>query len=184
MGGVRATVLGLLALLAAGAAAADQRDSRLPALFAALLEAPDHGAAQALEAEIWAIWYEHDDRAVVLLMRQGRGAMARRDFSAALRSFDQVVKIAPGYAEGWNARATLHYLMGSYQASLADIEKTLALEPRHFGALSGRGLVNAALERWEAALKAFEAALAVNPQMPGPRQNAEAIRKEFTDREI
>ena len=186
----RATVLGLvaflafLALLAADPAAADQRDGRLPALFAALLDAPDHVAAQALEAEIWTIWYEHDDRAIVLLMRQGRAAMARRDYAGAQRSFDQVVKIAPRYAEGWNARATLHYLMGGYQASLADIEKTLALEPRHFGALSGRGLVYAALERWEAALAAFEAALAVNPQMPGPRLNAEAIRKELSAREI
>ena len=183
----RATVLGLvafLALSAAGPAAADQRDGRLPALFAALLDAPDHVAAQALETEIWTIWYEHDDRAIVLLMRQGRAAMARRDYAGAQRSFDQVVKIAPDYAEGWNARATQHYLMGGYQASLADIEKTLALEPRHFGALSGRGLVYAALERWEAALAAFEAALAVNPQMPGPRLNAAAIRKELSDREI
>ncbi len=184
MGGLRATVLGLLALVVASVALADQRDARLTALFAALLEAPDHGTAQALEAEIWSIWYEHDDDAIVLLMRQGRAAMARRDFSGALRSFDQVVMIAPGYAEGWNARATLHYLMGGYEASLADIEKTLALEPRHFGALSGRGLVYAALERWEAALEAFEGALAVNPQMLGPRRNAEAIRKELSDREI
>ncbi len=187
MGRLRATILGLLAFLAlltAGPAMADQRDGRLPALFAALLDAPDPHAAQALEAEIWTIWYEHDDRAIVLLMRQGRGAMVRRDFTGALRSFDQVVKIAPGYAEGWNARATLYYLMGEHQASLADIEKTLALEPRHFGALSGRGLVFVALERWEAALEAFEAALAVNPQMPGPRMNAEAIRKELSDREI
>ena len=187
MSGLRTTVLAIsvsLALLAGGPVSADQRDGRLPALFAALLEAPDAGAAEALEAEIWGIWYEHDDRAVVLLMRQGHGAMARRDFAAARRAFDQVVAIAPGYAEGWNARATLHYLAGGYRDSLADIDKTLALEPRHFGALSGRGLVYVALERWEAALAAFEAALAVNPRMAGPRLNAEAIRKELRAREI
>lgn len=187
MGGLRATLLAVpaaLALLAAAPAAADQRDDRLPALFAALHEAPDAGAAQALEAEIWDIWYEHEDRAVVLLMRQGHAAMAGRDFAAARHAFDQVVSIAPEYAEGWNARATLNYLAGDYEASLADIDKTLALEPRHFGALSGRGLVYAALERWGDALKAFEAALAVNPQMIGPRRNAEAIRKQLHDREI
>jgi tetratricopeptide (TPR) repeat protein len=187
MDGLRATVLALsaaLALLTVGSAAADQSDGRLPALFAALLDAPDAGAAEALEAEIWGIWYEHEDGAVVLLMRQGHGAMARRDFAAARRAFDQVVAIAPDYAEGWNARATLHYLAGDYQDSLSDIDKTLALEPRHFGALSGLGLVYAALERWEAALESFEAALAVNPQMTGPRANAEAIRKELRSREI
>lgn len=183
----RATVLALAVLptfLAGGPALADQRDDRLPKLFAELLGASDIGTARAVEARIWSLWYEHDDEAIVLLMRQGRAAMARQDHRSALRSFDQVVKIAPDFAEGWNARATLYYLMGRHEDSLADIERTLALEPRHFGALSGRGLVYSALEKWELALESFEAALAVHPQMPGPRLNAEAIRKELGDREI
>jgi tetratricopeptide (TPR) repeat protein len=184
MKALRATVLALAVQLAGASVLADQRDARLPQLFAELQAAPDSGSARAIEARIWSLWYEHDDHAIVQLMRQGRAAMARQDHLSALRSFDQVIKIAPDFAEGWNARATLYYLMGRHADSLADIERTLALEPRHFGALSGRGLVYSALEEWELALESFEAALAVHPQMAGPRLNAEAIRKELGDREI
>jgi tetratricopeptide (TPR) repeat protein len=117
-------------------------------------------------------------------MRQGQAAMARQDHGSALRSLDQMVKIAPDFAEGWNARATVYYLLGRHADSLADIKRTLALEPRHFGALSGRGLVYSALEKWDLALGSFEAALSVNPRMPGARLNAEAIRKTLRDSEI
>ena len=184
MSAFRATVLALAFLLAGGPALADQRDARLPDLFARLLGASDIGTARAIEARIWSLWYEHDDDAIALLMRQARAAMARQDHGSALRSLDQVVKIAPDFAEGWNARATVYYLMGRHADSLADIERTLALEPRHFGALSGRGLVYSALEKWDLALGSFEAALAVNPRMPGASLNAEAIRKTLRDSEI
>lgn len=173
-----------LALLAAGPAAADQKDARLTGLFDDLLNAAGAEAAQSIELQIWHIWYQHDDNAIVQLVKQGEAAMGRRDFRSALRSFDQVVQIAPGFAEGWNRRATLNYLMGRYEASLADIEKTLALEPRHFGALSGRGLVYTALKQLEPALRSFEAALVVHPHLAGARLNAEAIRKELGDRDI
>ena len=115
--------------------------------------------AQEVELRIWGIWREHDDNAIRELMRQGYRGMEGRDFRAALRAFDQVVAIAPDFAEGWNARATLYFLMGRQEDSLADIKRTLALEPRHFGALSGRGLVYAAQEKWRPALESFEAAL-------------------------
>jgi Tfp pilus assembly protein PilF len=75
-------------------------------------------------------------------------------------------------------------MIGDYQASLADIDKTLALEPRHFGALSGRGLVYAQLEEWDLALESFEAALQVHPKMTGARRNVEAIRRHLKEQEI
>src|SRR3546814_18294378 len=106
-----------------------------------LLEAPVPGEAQQIEGEIWHIWMQSDDGAINGLMRDGVAALSRRDYSHALAKFDQMVVIAPGFAEGWNKRATVHYLLGNYGESLADIAETLALEPRHFGALSGRGLV-------------------------------------------
>ena len=180
----RAIALALVALLAIAPAAADQNDPRLDDLFEQLKGAPDHVAAQSAEAAIWGIWYEHEDHAIEQLMFKSRAAMDRRDFRSALRSIDQVIALAPDFAEGWNLRATLYYLMGNYKASLADIKETLAREPRHFGALSGRGLVYSQLDEPELALESFEEALAVNPQMPGPRINAEAIRKELEDREI
>lgn len=163
---------------------ADQKDGRLPGLFKNLHGAPNLETAQAIEVQIWHIWFQNDDNAIVLLMEQGEAAMGRRAYDSALRSFNQVIQIAPDFAEGWNRRATLYYLMGRYDDSLADIEKTLALEPRHFGALSGRGLVYSALEELDLALRSFEAALAVNPHMVGARINAEAIRKNLEDRDI
>jgi len=181
---LRATLLALMIAAPAGPAVADQKDARLDGLFDELKRVGDERAAQPIEAQIWGIWYEHQDSAIGQLMRQGRFAMDRRDFKSALRSVDQVIALAPDFAEGWNLRATLYYLMGSYQESLADIKETLAREPRHFGALSGRGLVYSALEEWDLALESFEAALEVNPHMSGPRANAEAIRKELGGREI
>ena len=120
----------------------------------------------------------------MLLMQQGRDAMSRRDYASALRSFNQVVALVPDFAEGWNARATLYYFMGNYQGSLADIKSTLDREPRHFGALSGRGLVYAALEEWDLAMESFVAALKVNPHLSGAKQNLEAIRKEIDEQNI
>ena len=173
-----ATGLWLAALgLASGVAGADQTDERLEVLFETLLGTADRHVAHRVEETIWRLWIEHDDPAVALLMRNGMSAMNRGDQRSALEDFDQIVRIAPGFAEGWNKRATVHYLLGNYQDSLDDIERTLALEPRHFGALSGRGLVYGALEDPERALEAFEAALEVNPHMPGARSNAEALRK-------
>ncbi|MGF1611465.1 MAG: tetratricopeptide repeat protein [Kiloniellales bacterium] len=165
-------------------AAADQNDARLFGLFNQLQGATGRAEATATEAAIWHIWIEHDDRAVHLLMQKGIAAMNRGDRRGAFRDFDQIVQIAPDFAEGWNKRATVRYLLGQYEESLDDIERTLALEPRHFGALSGRGLVYVALDDLPQALQSFEAALAVNPHMPGVRSNAEAIRKVLKDREI
>lgn len=184
MGLLRVIAVALPALLVAGPGAADQKDARLPGLFKDLRDAADLEAAQVIEVQIWHIWFQNDDNAIVLLMEQGEAAMGQRNYDSALRSFNQVIQIAPDFAEGWNRRATLYYLMGRYDDSLADIDKTLALEPRHFGALAGRGLVYSALEELDLALRSFEAALAVNPHMVGPRINAEAIRKNLGDREI
>ena len=173
-----------LAGFLAAPAAADQNDSRLDGLFSELDAAPDPGAARDIELKIWDLWTSHEDEAVNAMMEAGRSSMARRDYPAALETFEQMVVLAPDFAEGWNKRATLHWLLGNYQSSLADIDRTLALEPRHFGALSGQGLVYSALEEWDLALRAFEAALRVYPQMRGPRVNAEAIHRLLQNREI
>ena len=117
-------------------------------------------------------------------MEIGIGQMAYRNYPSALESFEEMVDLVPEFAEAWNKRATVHWLLGNYQDSLSDIDKTLALEPRHFGALSGRGQVYVDLEEWDLALKAFEDALEVYPQMVGPRLNSEAIRMMLEGRPI
>lgn len=174
----------LLGLTLAGPAAADQRDPRLDDLFAQLKDAGDVHAAEVIEESIWHIWLESDDQAVRLLMADGLAAMGRQDYRAALGKFDQIVAIAPDFAEGWNKRATVNYLIGNYQGSLADIDKTLALEPRHFGALSGRGLVYMELDEERLALESFEAALQVHPLLPGAGQHAQSLRRRLHDRDI
>lgn len=165
-------------------AAADQNDARLEDLFFKLQGTEDYEQARRTEISIWQIWSVSNDNAVNTLMAEGTTAMTQRDLQRALRYFGQVVEIAPDFAEGWNKRATLYYLTGDYEASLADIDKTLALEPRHFGALAGRGLVLMALDRKEDALTAFEEALSIHPHLIGAMLNAEAIRKMLKDQQI
>ncbi len=162
----------------------DQNDSRLDGLFTELKTAPDHVAATPIEQKIWSIWLESKDKAAADLMDAGVKEMGQGDHRAALKTFDRLVAVAPDFAEGWNKRATVHYLLNNLKESLADIAKTLALEPRHFGALSGRGLVYVKLDDMENALDSFEEALEVNPQMIGPRINAEAIKRLLKKKEI
>ena len=165
-------------------ARADQTDPRLEALFTHLKAAPDPLAARGIEIDIWHIWANSEDQAVRTLMIQGVSAMDRGDLRRALGKFEQIVVIAPEFAEGWNRRATVHYLLGNYVESLHDIEKTLALEPRHFGALSGRGLVYMALKEDELALESFEAALEIYPLMTGANHNVDVLRRRLERRDI
>ena len=94
------------------------------------------------------------------------GAMRAGQFGPALDSFNAIIDADPAFAEGWNKRATLYFYMGRYDESISDVEKTLALEPRHCGALSGMGLVHTELNDEATALEWFEHALEVNPHMP------------------
>ncbi len=174
---MRLLLIALLLAPLAGTAEADQRDPRLPALFDRLKSAESLTAAQPIEAEIWVIWAESDNEDVSLLMGLGVNAMAREDYGTALKLFDKMVEVAPDFAEGWNKRATVLYLVGEYERSRADVDKVLELEPRHFGALSGLGLIYIAEEEKEKALEAFRRALAVNPTMPGPQLWVEELKQ-------
>jgi tetratricopeptide (TPR) repeat protein len=160
----------------ADGAPADQKDARLPALFDQLKAAPDPEGAAAIEAKIWAIWLEADDKAIDTLMSEGNEAMEAQKFGTALAKFNAIIEQRPDFAEGWNKRATVYYLMGDYPHSLADIDHTLALEPRHIGALSGLGLVNIRMEREEAAADAFERVLDIDPQSVSAKNNLAIVK--------
>jgi len=158
---------------------ADQNDPRLPSLFALLEVATNVGEGFYAERIIWSIWTQHPDQEISALMRTGGEFLASRDYKNAHEVFGNVVERAPKFAEGWNKRATVRYLMGDHEGSVRDIKRTLALEPRHFGALSGLGLIYMAIERPESALKAFEKTLEIHPQFVGAQHHIEQIREQL-----
>jgi tetratricopeptide (TPR) repeat protein len=178
-----AFILAFVAFLSASAGA-DQKDSRLDKLFQQLKSAANTEESQPIEEQIWEIWMQSGDQNIDALMAIGVASMNDGDYAQALRAFGRVVDLAPGFAEGWNKRATVLYLMGHYEDSIKDIAKTLALEPRHFGALSGLGLCNAQLDKQKEALDAFERALAINPNMPGIKLDAEEMKKQLGNKSI
>lgn len=170
--------------LAAAPAMADQNDPRLNDLFARLQKTDNRLEAETLENLIWGIWFTSDDAQVNRLMDQGSQAMQRQDMRTAIGAFTKIIELAPDFAEGWNRRATALYMIGEYEASRADVAETLAREPRHFGALSGLGLINQAEDRGEEAIQAWEKALEVNPNMPSVQQNIEEMKAKLADDNI
>lgn len=163
-------------LFAAVPASANQDDPRLDELFGRLKATGDPVEAATLQEIIWRLWLETDNQKVARLFEQGREVMLREDYVTALRIASRIVEIDPAQAEGWNLRATVFYVLGDYESSIQDVEKTLALEPRHFGALVGLGMMLVEMNRDQDALKAFERALALNPHLEQARQQIEAIK--------
>lgn len=144
----------------------EARRAKLDALFGTLKTAGSDEEAATFVEEIWRLWGQSGRADVDALMARALGGMQSRDVGLANLLLDEVVDMAPEFAEGWNRRATLRYLVGDHEGSLNDIEKVLALEPRHFGALAGRAMIHAAAERWQPALADYRAALALNPFLP------------------
>lgn len=171
-------------VFAATPALADQDDPRLDPLFEKLKTTEDLESALKAERSIWAIWLEHDDPEIEEMMAVGNAAMQLGRLQDALAVFDQMVKVAPDYAEAWNKRATVLYALGNYEASLEDIERTLEREPRHFGALSGKGLCLAALDELEAAIAAFEQTLDLHPHSRGAQVNIQLLEDALEERAI
>lgn len=171
-------------LLTAAAAGAGQEDPRLDGLFARLQSTHDEAEAAHIEGKIWRIWMQAGKEDLNVLMRQGAVAMSSNDFDLAMESFNALIMLAPNLAEAWNKRATLYYLMRNFDASIADVQQTLALEPRHFGAIVGLGLMYDQLGDQPAALRAFREGLRINPHMAPIREKSESIARELKDRNI
>jgi tetratricopeptide (TPR) repeat protein len=153
----------LLALSLPVAAEDARADAALDQLFAQLRIAPDPATAREIDQAIWAVWTNPSDPALNARMRDVLLARGAGNIAEALRLLDQLVVDFPDYAEGWNQRATIHYMMGNFDLSLADCARVLALVPRHFGALSGRALIYLQQGKRALALKDMTAALAVHP---------------------
>jgi tetratricopeptide (TPR) repeat protein len=166
-------------LIAPTLGAAGQMDDRLNELFARLHVTEDPTEAQELENITWAIWKRSEMASINILIQQGEEAMNAGDFATALQTFNAKVKLEPDFAEGWNKRATIHYLIDNYAASVADVERTLALEPCHFGALSGLGLVYDTTNVKKKAFEACRSALEIYPNLFGVRLRIEQLSKDI-----
>ena len=141
------------------------RGQRLDTLFAALKSAKDTAEGQAIERDILRLWHQSGDAKVDRLLNGAMVAMSARAFPLALDYLDTIVTIKPDFAEGWNKRATAYFMVSRYAESMADVEKTLALEPRHFGALAGLGMIMLRIGDTRRAIAAFKEAVAVNPNL-------------------
>jgi tetratricopeptide (TPR) repeat protein len=156
---------------------AELRADQLDRLFARLHGVADAGQAQSIEQGIWKIWMSADSPTAEILLQQATKAMGDGAPEQSLTILNRLIGAYPEFAEAWNKRATLYFLMKKYPESLADIDKVLELEPRHFGALSGRGMIYQRQNKYSAALDSFHDALAINPSMQSVKDAVEQIEK-------
>src|SRR5438874_5047164 len=157
---------------------ADDRADMLDRLFARLGKATNKDEAQTVEQAIWKLWMTSDSPTAELLLAQAVKASAAGDNETALKILNGLIEVHPEFMEAWNRRATVYYLMGRYQESLADIDQVLKREPRHFGALSGVGMIKRKLRDLISARAAFSDALAINSNMEGIKRALEEIDRE------
>ena len=177
-------VLAILAALGSSAFSAGddgKRDDQLDKLFGDLHQAKTSRDPDKIIADIWQIWGSNNSPTAELLIRQGTAAMTAHEFDAAEKTFIQLIESYPNYAEGWNKRATLYFIMGRYDDSLTDIQHVLDLEPRHFGALAGKAAILRAQGHTREALGVLRETLAINPHMASVIQSIKELEKEQPD---
>jgi tetratricopeptide (TPR) repeat protein len=137
---------------------------------------------QYAERGLWALWSRSGDAGVDQLMARGVEQMHANEHQAAIATFTQVIRQKPDFAEGWNKRATVHYLAKDYPRSIADCDEVLKRNPRHFGALSGLGQIYYELNDYERSLEWFRKALEANPNMGGVALNIKALESMIGER--
>lgn len=144
-------------------AQSESQTAALDALFEQLKSAPDETAARAITEKIWVYWTTPPDPQLAADIQQVLMLRQHADFAAALALLDTITVDYPSYAEGWNQRATIYYLLGNNEKSLADIDKVLEFEPRHFGALVGRAVIHKNRGEDDLARDDMVRALAIHP---------------------
>ena len=156
-------IVSISLLFASKIALADQNDPRLNNLFKKLNETENQDEIRDLISDIWNIWYEVDDPKVIEYFEKGIQAMNLRNYPLAIRFFNNLIEEDPNFAEGWNKRATVYFMMGNFDQSMNDIVKTLELEPRHFGALDGMGLIFIHQGQFQQAIDVYDKMLEIFP---------------------
>ena len=141
----------------------DQKN-KLNELFNKLEKVNNSKSAELLEKKIWSVWHKHpNDNELTDRLKFGAELMEYGSYDYALKVFDNIIITDPDWSEGWNKRATLFFLMKQYPKSLADIEKVLSIESRHFGALAGQARIFIKLQEYEKAIVSLEKALKFYP---------------------
>ncbi len=153
-------------------------------LFGALKLAPDEVTAKAIEQRIWALWTATRSDTTTLLMSRAQTAIEQNDSDLAIKLLDAVTKIKPKYVEAWNRRATIYYMKKDYGRALADIRQVLRLEPRHFGALSGLGLIMQDIGDDKQALEVYRRTLAIYPRLPRIPELVKELQEKVEGRDI
>lgn len=154
------------------------RDIRLNQLFEQIKKTNNASLAFEIEMKIWNIWSTHPTHDnLTQSLAKGSGLIFKGELEAAYKIFSTIIESAPDWAEGWNKRATVLYLMGRYQESLKDIDEVLKRESRHFGALSGQGLVQTELKNYEKAIKSYQAVQKIYPSIRAAKVMIPQLRK-------
>ena len=160
---------------------ANERDTRLNQLFNEL-KANKSNVAFIIEQEIWNLWSTHPtDEKLTAKLEEGSQFVRDQNYLKAKNIFTEVINLDQSWAEAWNKRATVLYMLGEFKKSQADIDKVLSLEQRHFGALAGQGLVNIKLKNYEKAIESYQEVLEIYPSMKSPMimiNQIEALIKE------
>ena len=152
------------------------RADQLDVLFAKLYKSEGDGS-QGIEQKIWALWGASDSATAEVLLQQSGRAIDAGAPAEALSILDRLIGAYPDFAEAWNKRATLYYMMKRDDASLKDIEHVLDLEPRHFGALAGRGMILQRQKKYAAALDSYRDALKINPGLEAVKDSIEQLER-------
>ncbi len=148
----------------------------LPTLVRALRD-PDPIVRGFVESAMWSVWSRSGDETVDRLFAVGVEQMGQRQLEAAAETFSRIIQRRPEFAEGWNKRATVYFLLGDYRRSLADCDEVMARNPYHWGALSGYGMIYIQLDQPGRAIDYLEKALAVNPNLDQVAQTIEVLKR-------
>ena len=162
-------------LLFASSLKADQNDARLEDLFDILSTTESDVQINEVTSNIWDIWYETNDPSIEADFYRGLESMRTGDLMMAVAFFTRVIDKNPNFAEGWNKRATVYYMLGKFDASMMDIHETLKLEPRHFGAMDGMGLIFIHLEQFDKAIDIYNRMLEIFPNNSSTKQKKEML---------
>ena len=160
----------VLGLLFFSNANSEERELELNKLFNQLKNNSDASMAFEVEMKIWNIWSTHPSQEnLTQLLANGSNLMTQHKLNKAYETFSKVISLDPNWAEGWNKRATVLYMLGRHEESQEDINEVLKLEKRHFGALSGQGLVQIELKNYERAINSYKEVQKIYPSMQSPK---------------